>query len=258
MPVQFTIICYYKFAPQFLLTQTVNRLIIVCLLAFTGTLPALAQPKEQQELATLASFYNSKLDSTAFLFTGDEYVYQSYLKVGSQYFISDSLAIGSIRYNGQFYDHTELQWDILQNYVLTRSLDGYSKLILRNDLIDSFTIAGHTIIKMYENKAANLYNTDFYDVLYRGSTAVYARRAKETYNVIRNDKIVYHFKDMDKYYVYKNGLFYRVSNKREVLRLYSAHSSEINRAIRKDNLNWRNDFEACLLTAAVQYDQSMQ
>ncbi len=253
---QVTIICYYKFALQFLLTQTVNRLFIVYLLTCIGILPASAQPKEQQERATLNFYYNSKLDSTAFLFTGDEYVYQSYLKEGSPYFLSDTLTGGSIRYNGHLYDNTELQWDILQNYILTRSLDGYSKLILRNDLIDSFTIAGHTIIKMFENKAANLYNTDFYDVLYRGSTSVYARRSKQTDNLVRNDKIIYHFKDKDKFYVNKNGLFYRVSNKREAMRLYSAHASDINRELRKEGVNWRNDFEACLIIAAAQYDQS--
>ena len=238
--------------------QTVNRIIIFFLLAFIYSQSVRAQTNEKQELASLNAYYNSKVDSTAFLFTGDEYVYQSYLKVGSPYFLLDSLSRGSIRYAGHLYSNAELQWDILQNYVLTRSLDGYSKVILRNDLIDSFSIDGHTIIKLYENKLANLYNTDFYDVLYRGSTELYARRMKETYNMIRNDKVIYHFRNKDKFYIKKKDIFYRVSNKREALRLYSAHASDINHAVRKEGLKWRTDFEACLLIAAAQYDQSMQ
>lgn len=233
-----------------------NRIIIVFSLLFLSILPARAQTNKNEELAALNAYYNSKLDSAAFLFTGDEYVYQSYLKVGSPYFLTDSLSRGTIRYAGQLYDHAELQWDVMQNYVLTRSLDGNTKVILRNDLIDSFSIEGHSIIKLYENKAANLYNTDFYDVLYRGTTDVYARRAKETYNTIRNDKIVYHFKDKDKFYVKKNDLFYRVSNRRETMRLYAKHTSEINHAIRKEGLKWRTDFEACLIIAASLNDQS--
>lgn len=196
------------------------------------------------------------MDSSAFIFTGDEYIIQSYQKEGIPFFLSDTLIPGTIYYAGHRYDRLPLQWDVLQNYVLTKSLNGFSRIILRKELIDSFTIGNHIIIRLLENNRFNLQHTDFYDRLYNGNIQVLARRKKETSNSIREDKIVYHFKNIDKFYVRKEGVYFRVSNRRDVMNLLSGHSSGINKAVRQAGLNWRKDFEACLVVAAQQFDQS--
>lgn len=231
-----------------------NRLIVFCSLLLLN-LPTIAQTTERSATEALNDLYNQTIDGTAFIYTGPEYMIQSFPKTGSPFFLLDSVENGSIRYAGQWYKNMPLQWDILQNYVLTKALNGFSKIILQNDLIDSFTIADHTIIKLKEDKSANLYNTDFYDALYRGAIEVYARRSKETFSTIKDERIIYHFKNKDKFYIKKNGIFYRVSNRREVIRILAAHSSAINKEIRKEGLNWRKNFEESLVTASQQYDQ---
>ena len=231
-----------------------NRLIIFSFLWLVA-FPAIAQTTFRTDRETLFGLYNKTIDGSAYLYTGAEYVIQSYPKIGSPFFLSDSMENGSIRYAGQLYKNIPLQWDVLQNYVLTRSLNGYSKIILQNNLIDSFTIGDHTIIKLKENKAANLYNSDFYDVLFSGTIQVFARRSKQTSNTIKDERIIYHFNNKDKFYIQKNGIFYRVSNKREVMRVLAAQASAVNRAVRKQGLNWRKNFETSLITAAQQYDQ---
>lgn len=231
-----------------------NRFIFT-LFFFSISLSSIAQADEKSSLRALTELYNARIDSSAFIFTGIEYVIQSYRKSGTPFFLSDSLTPGNIRYAGQWYTNVPLQWDILQNYVLTRSLNGYSKIILRNDLIDSFMIQGHTIASLSQDKASNLQNADYYDKIYRGTIKVFARRKRETFSTINEDKIIYHFKDKDKFYIQKAGIFYRVANKREVLRILSGHTAAINRSVRREGLHWRKNFEASLIVAARQYDQ---
>lgn len=199
--------------------------------------------------------FNERLDGAADIHIGPEYVYPGYPKVGSPFFLSDTLTPGWIVYDGHLYTGEQLQWDVQRDFVLVRALNGYSKLILRNDLVDSFFFAGHKIVKLKADPASNLQNTDFYDVLYDGKTRVLVRRKKDTKSRIDEDHVLYEYFDQYKYYIRRNGTYYLVSNKREVLNILSGHRSAVNRRIQKEGLSWNSDFESSVALAAAYYDE---
>lgn len=205
---------------------------------------------------TLNDIFVQKIGAGSNVFSGPEYIAQNYRKNGSEFFASDSLATGWVVYDGLLYKNQKLQWDVLQNYVIIQAQNGYSRIILRNDLIDSFYFAGHTIVKKQADKALNLRYSDFYDALYRAGVEVWARR-KVTSNFGSSDnRVVYNMFKQDKFYVKKGNLFYQVTNKREVLNVFAGSQAEITRAVNKADLNWRKDFEECLIIAAAVYDQT--
>lgn len=203
-----------------------------------------------EEYIKVKQVFDSATRGTSFVLTGGEYVFPNINKNGTFFFPADTLVVGNICYDGYQYNGIPLQWDIYNNYVLTLAESGSSKIILRNDLIDSFLVGGHRIIKMKEDRAKNLYNSDFYEVLYRGFISVFARRKSVPNQENEENKVVYKFRTRDKYYLQKDGIFYRVSNRIDVLNVFSNSRSDINKIIRKEGLNWNKQFELCLITAA--------
>lgn len=233
----------------FLIRNYVRNLFIA-VLVISGNIQIGLCQQSSGDYFRMKQLYDSSLNGTSFIHTGPEYAIPNFRRAGTPFFPVDSLVEGSIYYNGYQYTKTPLMWDVMNNYVLTSAGNGFSKIILRNDLIDSFSFAGHHVVKLFEDKKANLYNTDFYDVLSAGVVSVYARRQKTTYQQIDNDKIVYHFRDNDKFYIRKDGVFYRVSNRREVLNVLAKYRNVVNKEVNKSGLNWRKDFESCLIIAA--------
>lgn len=229
--------------PQLLLLLTA---MLICGNAFSQF------SESDASLQKLNHFYLDEIGSSADIYSGAVYVEQAYRKRGTPFFASDTLSNGWIVYNGQLYPDLKLQWDVLQNYVLTKSLVGYSKLILRNDLIDSFFFAGHLIRYMPANKEQNLMNSGFYDILYRGATPLIASRKKDNIQTIEAMTVYYRFDDKSKYYIQKDSIYYRVANKRDVLKLFPARASGIKRQVRRAGINWRKEFEQAL-TIAVTY-----
>lgn len=226
-------------------------LLLVC------NLEASSQATNKLQIPTeLNEFYNKNMEHSADIFSGPQYIPQNYLKKGSPFFLSDSLTKGWIFYDKILYRDVQLQWDILQNYVITGALGGYSKIILRNELIDSFQFAGHLVRYMPQDKTHNLLNDGFYDILYDGNTQVIVKRLRQTHSNLDELKVRFDFLDRDRVYVKKNDLYYLVSNKSDLLKLFHANRTAIKRLVRKEDLNWRKDFERCVVIASRYYDNT--
>lgn len=204
----------------------------------------------------LNAFYNQHIGKAALLFSGPSYVTQTYPMQGSPFLASDTLTLGWISYDGHYYNNILLQWDILQNYVLTKSLAGYDKMILRTELIDSFSFAGHLVKFIPRNLDHNLMNEGLYEVLYAGATSLIARRRKESKERIDDKKVIYEMIDKSRYYINKKGIYYQVSNKKDLAALLTKDMPEIKKAVRKNKLKWRKNLEQVLILAVVHSDKA--
>jgi len=228
---------------------------LLLLLFITGPFVAVSQPRSANENLNLNELFNKKVDGAAKIFIGPEYIYPPFTKSGSPFFGSDTLSPGWIVYEGHLYDNQNLQWDVQRDFVLIRALNGYSKIILRNEYIDSFYFAGHKIVNVPADPAINLNTGGLYDVLYGGKTQVLVRRKKDTKSQIRDDRVIYEFYDLDKIYIRKKGTYYLVENRKDLLHVLADERAAINRKINKEGLNWKRDFEACVTVAASYYDE---
>ena len=220
---------------------------------FTGFCQS-AQNLESE--AKLNELYNKKFQGSSNLYSGSQYIEQNYAQSGSPFFLSDTLTNGWISYDGHLYSNVPLQWDVFQNYIITLSLKENTKLILREELIDSFYFSGHLIKKMEVDKEHNLLRAGLYDVLYDGKTSVIVMRKKTNMGVIDGKIIVYNFTKRDIVYVKKEGIYYSVKNKRNIFNFFGNYQSPINRLVRKAGLNWRKNFGQCAAIAAQYYDNS--
>lgn len=175
---------------------------------------------------------------------------------GSPFLDNDTLTSGWISYDGQYYKDVLLQWDVLQNYVLTQSLVSNAKMILRNELIDSFSFGGHLVKFMPRDKKNNLMNEGLYDIIYAGPTTLMAGRKKVNKQRLETNTPVYHLTENNSYYIKKKGIYYQVSNKNDLAYLFAKDMAEIKKVVRRNKLKWKKDLEQVLLIAVVYYDKA--
>lgn len=200
--------------------------------------------------------YNHFTAGNAPIYSGTEYLYYNFKMEGDPFFLTGRYTVAVVGYEGRIYDSVSIFYDIQRNQLVLLSADSLSNIVLNNPLVDSFYLLRHTFISLNEDHKKNLYNTGFYDLLYNGHIQLLARRIKTMRDVIEGLTIIRVFSSADRYYIYKNGLYYLVSNKKDVLSLFADKKHDINRMLHRDHLKLkRKTFGEALVKVTAFYDQ---
>jgi len=202
------------------------------------------------------NIYNKYTGANAQIYNGDEYLYYYFKMEGNPFFITTELSKGWVGYAGRLYESLSLGYDIQRNQVTIASADNFARIVLNNELVDSFYFSGHTFIRLKEDYTQNLNNTGFYDLLHNGHTQLLARRTKVMDETIKDNTIIRVFTEKDHFFIHKNGLYYLVSNKKEVFRLFADKQQQVKKMLRHEHIKInRKNFETGLQKAVEFYDQ---
>ena len=79
-------------------------------------------------------------------------------------------------------------------------------------------------------------------------------RKKTNMGIIQGSSVVYNFTSKDKIYAKKDGTYYLLSNKKDILKLFGKDKSAIKRLARKAALNWRRNLDQIAAIAAHYHD----
>jgi hypothetical protein len=200
--------------------------------------------------------YNHFTDGNAPIFNGPQYIYYIFKMEGSPYFVTGNYSKGWVEYNRQVYNPVSIFYDIERNQLVLLNADSLSNIVMHNEFIDSFHLSGHTFISLKEDFKQNLYNTGFYDLLYNGHVQLLARRIKAVEDKIVGSELIRIFYTRDHFYIHKAGIYYLVSNKKDVFRLLADKKHEIKKMMRKKHLKLRGKtFESSLEEVTAFYDQ---
>ena len=239
------------------------KIILLTLLGlFTQTLTFSQGSKDPSltdvQVKNTVELYNHFTGRNAPIFNGTDYLYYNFKMEGDPYFLTGQYTTGDLGYEGRIYNSVSLFYDIQRNQLVILNADSVSNIVLNNPLVDSFYLQGHTFISLNEDHKKNLYNTGFYDLLYNGHIQLLARRVKTMRDVIEDLSITRVFSSEDRYYIYKDGLYYLVSNQKDVFRLFPDKKHEINRMLHREHLKLRKKtFEEALVKVTALYDQSI-
>ena len=208
------------------------------------------------QIKNALQIYDRFTDGDAAIYNGTQYLYYTFPMEHDPYFITGDLSRGWVGYNGRKYDSLNMLYDVARNQVVIASADNMKRIVLENDFIDSFHLSGHTFIALKEDHQQNLYNSGFYDLLYNGHTQLVARRIKTLNPVIKGSVVVTVFETKDRFYIHKNNIYYLVSNKKEVFKVFHDKYRELKKRLRKEHLKFRlKNFENTLIHAVAFYDQ---
>jgi hypothetical protein len=199
---------------------------------------------------TLA-YNNSPATKTSGLYTGSLYV-RDYFKVkGHPFFQIDSFQKGEIFYNGVLYKNTNLMYDLSHDNVIIEYVEGL-RLILVPEKISYFNLSGHSFVRRNNVFSAG---EAFYDLLFGGKVEILFSRTSQLEPWVKSQEFTTEFVQRNNYYIHKNGTYYRVSNKKELLDVLSDKKTDLNGFIAKNKLDFRKHFEKALLETARYYEQ---
>lgn len=231
---------------------------LVSILFFTKSINAQsvqADSISEMQLQQAIKMYDHFSRDNAPVYNGPQYIFLVYKKEGDPYFESGDFSDGWVNYNGRKYDSLKMIYDVARNQVVVLAPDKISAIALHNEFVDSFSLRNHVFIKLEKDYKQNLNNAGFYDLLYNGKIRVLARRLKEIDENIQGNDIVHIFYVKDHYYIFKDGLYYLVGNKKDLFRLFHDQLHDVKKFIRKHHLKFkRKSFEEPMLQVAEYYD----
>ncbi len=200
--------------------------------------------------------YNNYNANNAPVYNGEAYLYYTFKMEGDPFFETGNFSDGWVNYKGRKYNSLKLIYDIVRNQVVVLSPDKITAIVVQSQFIDSFSLLGHTFIALQEDQKQNLYNSGFYDLLYNGHTQFLVRRVKSLNPRIQGNIMVTQFVTKNRFYIHKGGLYYLVSNKKDVYRLFNDKIHELKRLMHKNHIKLRHKtFESDMVKVTAFYDQ---
>lgn len=201
--------------------------------------------------------YHAYLHPEPGLYRGPEYADYAYqIQDGYPYCLADSPMMGSVLYNGILYRHIPLQFDLVKGLVVTMDPYHVWKIALDGEHLDSFTMGPHVFVHLRDSLAPGAPRNGFYEQLYGGRLLLLKREAKtvqqqQSFGGPGFEKYVL---DNISYYLKKDGRYYPVNNRKELLAALKEKSRDIKKYIRSNHLRMRKDKENTLLTVITWCD----
>ena len=199
--------------------------------------------------------YEQTLKLQAHVYEGGEYInHDPRIKV-HPYYITDSLQVGSVVYNGIAYSGVRMLYDIVRYEVAIQPPEGGYRLRLRTDKISAFSLSSHQFARIVGDSAAGI-RTGFYEIIYNGKVKALAKRLKTVYEDISSGAYRGEYLVKDRFVIQKDGGFYDVKSKRSVLDLFPDQGKELRKYIRANKLKFTDEQrEQTIARLTQRYDE---
>lgn len=193
------------------------------------------------------AFYNKSLGKVSSLYSGRQYAGYDHRIGGHQYYHTNKLQKGSIKYSGILYENVLMRYELIDDIVLVTHADNDFQIVLKKSEIEWFRVNNHLFIHV---------NTDsykgFYDFIDIGINDVLVKRAKQITEEIVDKKILQDFTKHNKYYIKSEEQIFPIASKKSLLNYAKKYKKEIKKMLKKENIIYRKDPESAII-AAMEY-----
>ena len=199
--------------------------------------------------------HQQALGAQARLYNGSKYRAPQHTLEEHPYFVSEDWVMGDVYYDGEFFENVPLMYDIFQGVLVTEHYPSGHAIQLVYGKLQHFSIAGRDFEKIENETVGNsLPTSGFYEILYPGPTRVVARRQKQKHEEIDANEIERTYNERNRYFVFKNGVYFPVKSKRSVRKLMTDKRQEINQFLKQHKAPFSLDREKMLKMTAEYYD----
>jgi hypothetical protein len=204
--------------------------------------------------------YIKSIGDQAGLYNGVEH--KGYLEhntdIGHPYFLSNDWVDGSVFYDGAEYENTGLLYDLLTDKVIVEQPYGHFKLELISEKIKTFSLAGHTFVRLTASKGDSTVRPGFYDLLYDGKVKVLAKHTVEIVQKMDFREIIIEYLRHEKIFIFKDGEYFAVKSRSSVLKVFDDRKKELRKFINKNQIDFSSDREHAVARIAKFYDMSKE
>jgi hypothetical protein len=172
--------------------------------------------------------------SNSLLYSGIEYTKGLILFGESPFFLGNEPAKGSIKYQGNWYEVSELQYDCRNDVVVAKNFSGDLSVELIKEKIEEFNISGHYFDKLKIQSRRG----EFYEKIYSGKRTLYIQWQK---------KIISNRVDEKRYVLLRNVYLInavdtiRINKVADYFDLLAQNKATIKRYYKEQHLNFRKE-----------------
>jgi len=200
---------------------------------------------------TAKQHYQLAIAGNSNAYSGSEYV--SPLKdkkvIGDPYYIDFDWQLGSVLYSGHWYDSVPLRYDMANDQLLIEYAQGYESILLNTERISQFKIYNHTFVRLTFNPDNNI-KEGFYDLLYSGSSNVYAKRSKYIKDIMDQNIMKVEFVEKTKYFLNKNNQYFIVDKKRDLWTIFPSQKTAIRKRLSSEKISFKSNPKRALVLVA--------
>jgi hypothetical protein len=187
-------------------------------------------------LSPLLSFSSEKIDtsgSNSLLYNGTEYIKQFDETKGTPFFPTEKTN-GAVLYFGNWYQNLDLLYDIQDDVVITRDIQGLLKMRLTREKLDEFMVDGHHFVKLKLTSGTG----EYYEQFYRGQRSLLMQWRKVTET---DDPQNQKFTLRKTLFVLDKGGIIPLSRTSDLFSIASKHKKELKKLYREKKLSFKKD-----------------
>jgi hypothetical protein len=197
--------------------------------------------------------YYQNLGEESPLYNGSEYIEYAYtLQEGHPFFQVVNFINGNVSVDGMIFHDVPMLYDIVKDQLIIQDFQKVYKINLPADRVQQFFLLGHLFVRL---NASDPVKTGFYDQLYKGKIALFAKREKkilEKYSNIQISKVVI---SQNVYYIKKDGVYYTIKNKSSLLSVLKSKKKEVQQYLKANDIKFKREPERAMIMAVKYYDQ---
>ena len=168
------------------------------------------------------------------------------------YLVNMQFVKSRLSYNRIIYPEVLLRFDLSRDELVVQS-PGFRNVVLFPENVDFVELHGRHIIYFYRDSLPNSPSTGYYTLLYSGNCTV---MQKQTANItVNRDTLEEYYNLITIFYLYNDGVYYTIRNKRELLKALQPYKKELKQFISNNNLRFRHNAEGLITQTVIEYEK---
>ena len=230
-------------------------ILLICILSQNVTAQNADDTTLHESALNAIGVYYQSLGQESPLYNGSEYIEYAYtLQEGHPFFQVVNFINGNINLDGMLFHDVPMLYDIVKDQLIIQDFQKVYKINLPADKIREFFLLGHLFVRLTSDSSEQV-KTGFYDQLYKGKIALFAKREKrvlEKYSNIQISKVVI---SQNVYYIKKDGVYYTIKNKSSLFSVLKNKKKEVQQYLKANDIKFKREPERAMIMAVKYYDQ---
>jgi len=204
-----------------------------------------------------AELYLETVENYATIYSGRQEPKYFVKTVNHPYLDTQEFRTGTLSIDGCVYTDIPMRLNHYIDELTVISPNKYFSVIVPREnfdyaIIDSLYIVDNKL----EDIEGSILQEGYFVRIYNGESEVWKRRKSVLNTRIRDNEFESYFEQHTNIYVYKDGAYFPVSNKRSVFKLFDSKKKELKRKFRQSGLTYNKDPEKAIVVIAGFYDET--
>ncbi|MEO8404482.1 MAG: hypothetical protein ABI480_07810 [Chitinophagaceae bacterium] len=184
------------------------------------------------------------------------YYFYSSLIEGNAFYKINTWEKGTILFDDVVYNDIWMKYEtVADQLIVTADTSTGIFISLFRQRVKEFSYAGMQFIRLEKQTDRNVPEIGYYQILAKGKLTAYERNVKTLKEIIDGTTLIRRFEEKIKYHVEKDGKFYSIDNKNDLLSLCKDHKKEVQQFISANKIKFHKNLEPAIATVTAFYNR---